>query len=58
VDTDPQRLTYVIRDLPDGEYIITAYGLGALYEPQPCTLRVEAGRFVTRDFSLSHPAKP
>jgi hypothetical protein len=57
VRTDDQRMTYVIRDLVDGEYVLTAYDLYGQYTPQPCTLNLEPDLVITHDFTISLPQK-
>lgn len=49
---DPQVGTWMLRDLPAGEYILTATGTDPGRTTQVCTVAVTAGRLAEYDFVL------
>ena len=49
---DDQNTSYSLREVPSGSYVLTATGPTEDYYPQTCTVSVEPGRMVTRDFYL------
>lgn len=47
--------TFVLKALEPGDYVFTASGPSADYEPQSCTLLVRAGQLTAHDFRLLRP---
>jgi outer membrane protein OmpA-like peptidoglycan-associated protein len=50
---DPELGSYALRNVPAGQYELTASGLTDDYVAQTCTLKVESGRITSRDFYLA-----
>jgi len=50
---EPKLGAYTLKDLPAGEYTLTAQGPSDEYVAQTCTTRVVTGRTVRRDFYLA-----
>jgi flagellar motor protein MotB len=53
MDADPSLGIFVIRNVPAGDYSVTAAGPTADYFPQTCSLQVGADRMVQHDFHLA-----
>jgi outer membrane protein OmpA-like peptidoglycan-associated protein len=51
-EVDAKNISYSLKSVPSGRYILTATGPTPDYYPQTCTVTVQPSQMVTRDFLL------
>jgi outer membrane protein OmpA-like peptidoglycan-associated protein len=51
-EVDAKNISYSLKSVPSGRYILTATGPTPDYYPQTCTVMVQPSQMVTRDFLL------